>query len=229
VRVGVYVDGFNLYHRALKKSQAPGGGTYKWLDLQRLATLMLNDPRAQIVSIRYFTARVLKLPRDQDAPARQGQYLRALRTLPNLNIHYGLFKRREDWMQLVNTVPSLQPITNTFRIYASGDQCAFVHKFSEKGSDVNLASYLLLDAFQGVYETAAVITNDSDLVEPIRIVRDVLKKPILVFDPSERRSSAELKNVATFYKPIRGGVIAASQFPNPLTDARGQFTKPPSW
>ena len=42
----------------------------------------------------------------------------------------------------------------------------------EKGSDVNLASYLLLDAFDRDYEVALVISNDSDLTHPIELVRE---------------------------------------------------------
>jgi hypothetical protein len=32
-----------------------------------------------------------------------------------------------------------------------------------------------------------------------------------------------------FYKQIRRGVLEASQFSNPLTDAQGTFHKPPTW
>jgi hypothetical protein len=49
-----------------------------------------------------------------------------------------------------------------------------VLKVEEKGSDVNLASHLLLDAFQGSFDVAAVLSNDSDLIEPMRIVSQVL-------------------------------------------------------
>jgi len=35
MRTSVYIDGFNLYYRAIK------GTAFKWLDLKRLATLLL--------------------------------------------------------------------------------------------------------------------------------------------------------------------------------------------
>lgn len=44
----------------------------------------------------------------------------------------------------------------------------------EKSSDVNLATHLLHDAYCNDYELAIVISNDSDLVEPIRIVRHAI-------------------------------------------------------
>lgn len=104
-----------------------------------------------------------------------------------------------------------------------------VIKLEEKGSDVNLGAYLLLDGFQNQYEAAAVITNDSDLCEPIKIVRDVIGKPVLVLDPCGTTSQAELRKVSSFYKPVRLGAIAASLFPDELTDAKGSFRKPTTW
>lgn len=61
-----------------------------------------------------------------------------------------------------------------------------VVKTEEKGSDVNLATHLLVDGFQGHYETAVVISNDSDLNLPITMVKNVLKKRIGVICPTEK-------------------------------------------
>jgi hypothetical protein len=78
------VDGFNLYYNALKDTP------YKWLDLTKLSRLLL--PQHDVHSIRYFTARVTAMAHDVDQPRRRETYLRALRTLPNLTIHFGSFK-----------------------------------------------------------------------------------------------------------------------------------------
>jgi hypothetical protein len=45
---------------------------------------------------------------------------------------------------------------------------ARVIKTEEKGSDVNLATHLLHDAHMGRFDVAGVISNDSDLLEPIK-------------------------------------------------------------
>ena len=216
MRVSVYVDGFNLYHRALKTPRAEDGSTFKWLDLQKLAEHLLDNATYSVTNIRYFTARVKALPRDPHAPLRQNMYLRAISTLPNVTLHFGFFQKKTKKMQLVHPL-------------ADGTELVRVHSFEEKGSDVNLASYLLLDAFEDRFDEAAVITNDSDLTEPIRIVRDVLHKPVLVLDPCGTTSSMELRKVSTFYKPIRLGAISVSQFPHQLSDGKGAFHKPASW
>jgi hypothetical protein len=213
----VYVDGFNLYYRALKRPRAPDGTTYKWLDLAALAQQLLRPPKYTINRIRYFTAEVRGHIGDPQAPLHQQMYLRALRTIPNLSIHLGHFMVKKTKMPLVHPLPD-------------GTDRVLVTKTEEKGSDVNVAAHLLLDAFRGDFEAAAVVTNDSDLAEPIRIVRDELKLPISVLDPcGDSRTSRELTRVSTFYKPIRLGPISVSLFPEEMTDAVGTFRKPLGW
>jgi hypothetical protein len=96
-RTYVYVDGFNLYYRALR------GTRYKWLDLQALVAALL-DPDDEIQLIRYFTAPVSgKL--DPDQPIRQQRYLQALKTLPNVTIHLGNFLTKPKILPLVKPVP----------------------------------------------------------------------------------------------------------------------------
>jgi len=62
----------------------------------------------------------------------------------------------------------------------------------EKGSDVNLACHLVNDAWAGRFDAAVVISNDTDLVEPIRIVTQELKKNVLIFKYIEIRSIAAI-------------------------------------
>ena len=87
MQTNVYIDGFNLYYGALRDNPP-----LKWLDVSAMCRRLL--PNDQMNRIRYFTARVGALPHDQQAPARQDVYLRALTTIPNLTIHYGWFARR---------------------------------------------------------------------------------------------------------------------------------------
>ena len=105
---------------------------------------------------------------------------------------------------------------------------ARVVKTEEKGSDVNLATHLLHDAHMGRFDVAVVVSNDSDLLEPIKIVRQVLKKKVGILNPHPKASRALLPQI-DFIKQIRPGVLKASQFAPTLTDAVGTFTKPASW
>lgn len=203
----VYVDAFNLYFGCVK------GTPYKWLDMARLCALML--PKHQIERIKYFTARISSRANDPEAPRRQETYLRALRTIPNLEIFYGHFLTHPVLMRLANPQPN---------------QKAFVWiiKTEEKGSDVNLATHLLSDAYNRRFECAVIVSGDSDLLAPVQVVMNELKLPVGVLNP-QKRPCRVLQRQATFYKHIRAGVLAESQFPPTLTDANGPFSKPPSW
>ena len=103
-----------------------------------------------------------------------------------------------------------------------------VVKTEEKGSDVNLATHLLYDACRGNFECAAVVSKDSDLLEPIRIVRHELGLTVGLLNPGKKKSLALLPHV-DFIKEIRRGVLNASQFPDVLQDVKGKFKKPPTW
>jgi len=170
-------------------------------------------PTDTIQSIKYFTANVSARPDDPQLPVRQQIYFRALKTIPNLTLIYGHF--------LTHSVPMiLTGITPIKRVW--------VDKTEEKGSDVNLAAHLLHDGFKGLYEVAVLITNDSDLAEPVRMVKQVLGLPIGILNPHSRHSGT-LQQYATFVKRIRQKHIAACQFTDKLTDGKGEFHKPSIW
>jgi uncharacterized LabA/DUF88 family protein len=203
-RVNVYVDGFNLYYGIR-------GTPYKWLDIGLLCRTML--PNDQIQTIKYFTARVNARPHDPQQPMRQQIYFRALKTVPSLRIILGHFLTHSAKMTLTGVTPPKK---------------VWVDRTEEKGSDVNLASHLLVDGFKQLYEVAVLITNDSDLAEPVRLVRDELRLPVGILNPHEFHSK-QLKSLATFIKRIRQSDLATSQFPPILTDEVGTFSKPQSW
>ena len=116
-------------------------------------------------------------------------------------------------------------------MYLSGvtpPQKVWVDKTEEKGSDVNLASHLLRDAFLKQFEVAVLISNDSDLAERVRIVAEELKFPVGIINPHQYHSK-ELQRYARFVKRIRQGHLLASQFPATIQDAKGSFSKPVGW
>ena len=207
MRTHVYVDGFNLYYGALR------GTAFKWLDIAETCRLLL--PAHDIRRIVYCTARVNARPADPDQPLRQQRYLRALLTIPSIHIVFGHFHTTRVTMPLAGCMPGAQ-------------QSARVIKTEEKGSDVNLATHLLWDGFRDQYEAAVLVTNDSDLLEPVRIVRHELARTVGILNP-HRNPSRMLLRHATFVKSIRKGVLSASQFPAVLHDEHGRFTKPASW
>ncbi len=169
----------------------------------------------QVQRIRYFTAKV-NAQADPHQPVRQSAYLRALQTVPGLTVHLGHFLTSTVRMPLANPVPG-------------GSRTVEVIKTEEKGSDVNLATYLLADAFRADAETFVVVSNDSDLMEPIRLVSQELGYRVGIVNPHPNVSRALQQTRPSFTKQIRRGVLTASQFPEKLSDAHGAITKPATW
>lgn len=204
----VYIDGFNLYFGALK------GTPYKWLDLSALCRVLL--PQDDVHRIRFFTAHVSARPNDPQQPIRQQTYLRAIQTLPEVSVHFGHYLVSYPRMPLRHPPPA-------------GPRTVEVVKTEEKGSDVNLATYLLLDAFRRDCDTAVVITNDSDLREPIDVAQAELGLRVGVVNPQKAaHRSRALMNV-TFFKQLRPSAVRRSQLPPVLHDAQGPIHKPNSW
>lgn len=175
MRTAIYVDGLNLYY-AIKKSN------YRWLNPVELARLVL-PPEYRMERLRYFTAPV-KPDFDPDAPKRQEVYIKALKTLPEVKVHFGKFRTNTKLGPLRNLpvadrqitaqnpvvlpegdclvtgkqaliLPVRQKLTDHSgsRSGSLGDSVpngvvAEIQTMVEKGSDVNLASYLLTDAWK---------------------------------------------------------------------------------
>ena len=207
-RVNVYIDGFNFYYGVVRNTP------YRWLDFRKLSEGLVRAGNV-VNRIRYFTARV----KDPAGSARQNTYLRALATIPGLSIHEGRFL----------THPVTLPRTD-------GKRMCEVDRTEEKGSDVNLASYLLFDAFDEDFDTALVMSNDSDLVFPVNEVRQRLNVTVGVASPvyhRDRHPSQELVSATDFNVHItrkRRKLLRTSQFPNPVIDADGRaIRKPAEW
>jgi hypothetical protein len=105
-----------------------------------------------------------------------------------------------------------------------------VKRAEEKGSDVNLATHLLLDAFNNQADTYVVISNDSDLYEPIRILKQDLNKDIRLIIPTENPSAALIGTGAKVVGKLRPNVLAAAQLNNSVVCATGRLIhKPDGW
>jgi uncharacterized LabA/DUF88 family protein len=180
-------------------------------------------PTHTINRIRYFTAHVIGFPSNPDAPTRQNTYLRALKTLPTVEVH------DDGWFA---THPAFYPRYPLVYPTPGGSPALVqVQRNEEKRTDVDLATWLLLDCFDDDAEEFVVISNDSDLVLPIQTVRDRFHKVIGVINPHPPKGmSGHLIKAASWHvRTINKSVLRRCQFPQTLIDANGTFTKPPTW
>lgn len=200
----VYIDGFNLYYGALR------GSPHKWLDIERYFRLLLSGQDIQ--KIRYFTARVAgPSAHDQDA------YLRALATLPLVDVIFGQFKRKQ--IECLHSGCSM-PRPRWFSSY------------EEKRTDVNIALWMLHDAHTDACDRLILVTGDSDLVPAITMVKDHCPNKIVsVYIPSRsviRGAAVELRSAADKDKTLPLNILPAAQFPAEITAGAGVVIKKPA-
>ena len=208
----IYIDGFNLYYR-LKNTP------YRWLNLKKLSEIHLNLKQHNIVKIKYFTAPVKGIVDNPLNITRQHIYLRALKTLPSLQVIFGQFKKRQ--------VAGLKCHYENGE-YKEGKELAVISKWEEKESDVNIAVHIVSDAFKDEFDCAVLVSNDTDLKTPLKYVKENFKKHIGIISP-RRNIHIELKEVSHFQKRISNNVLKQCQFPEKMKDDKGEFFCPPKW
>ena len=204
-RVIFYVDGFNLYYGMRSKSWK----RYYWLDIARLAERLLR-PYQSLVFARYFTARIHPDGlRNADRKERQDAYLEALSVSPNTHIHYGRFLKKER---------SCNKCGESWTTY------------EEKMTDVNISVELLDDARFDRFDTAIIVSADSDLVGPVKNVRarHPEKRVVIAFPPD--RNSVDLRKAANASFNIGRDALRDSQLPDIVANPNGyQLSRPDSW
>ena len=208
MHANVYVDAFNLYYRTLK------GTPHRWLDLRALSLRLLGSAFT-LHRIRYFTALIRSGKVDPQKRLRQQIYLRALQTIPELEVHLGHYASNTVRMPLASSQPGKRSLVKVIRT-------------EEKGSDANLAAYLTRDAAKRDGHAAFVITGDSDFAGAIQMVRRDFSFPVHIVDPKEM-ASRHLEDAATSYQLLDRALLPQCQFPGTLSDAQGTITRPQSW
>lgn len=244
MRVGVYVDGFNLYfggRSQFRTQRAPG---WRWLDIRALAEALLGErknwPGAKISRIVYCTARVDKADNgsahiDQDVYLRAlaatrsvdhieyGHYTNRVKTLPlALKGHNGRpVLARPGWPVMVNDDVGHRMQNATFMVSVACRE--------EKGSDVNVATHLLSDVLLNEVDAAVVISNDSDLQLPISWAR--VRVPVGVVNPSVNPMAGALRGDAQtgagchFWRQLAAVDFTNHQLPDPA----GKYRSPSGW
>jgi hypothetical protein len=248
--IGIYVDGFNLYYGARARC---GRGTagWRWLDIRRLVRDVI-DARAEpgwagstIAKVIYCTATIDSVT-NPAGYADQQTYLKALRASSSVDrIEYGNFVARVKVAPLATRDPiTKRPVLVKpawpVMVQDGGNpvpQAVFMVSYAyreEKGSDVNVASHLLLDVLGAHIDGAVVISNDSDLSLPVREAR--MRVPVGIMNPSPNYTAGKLEASAAvgagghWSTQLGAADFTGHQFPDPVTSLKGYvYSKPPGW
>lgn len=199
-RVIAYIDGFNLYY-GLKTSNWK---KYYWLNCYSLVEKFLKKNH-ELVKVKYFTAMITH---PKDKKERHKIYIQALVTIPNVEIIKGKYK--------YDTHPC-----------KCGQE---VKVIKEKMTDTNIAVNMLRDAYQDNYDTALLVSGDSDLTPIVKAVKDISKNKqvFVVFPPN--RTSFDLKENADSSANMWESSLKKSLLPNIIKKEDGySLQKPRTW
>lgn len=203
-RVITYVDGFNLYFGLRSK----GWRRYYWLDLCGLSRSFLRGEQT-FERCHYFTARINSDNRGAQDARRQSTYLDALATYQELTTHFGHY------------LPKQQTCRSCGATWT---------KYEEKMTDVNIAAQLLTDAYEDRFDTAILVSGDSDLTTPIKLVRQRFpqKRVVVAFPPARR--SDQLKRAANASFVIGPNKLRKSLLPDTIATPSGYvLRRPDEW
>lgn len=209
MRVRVYIDGYNLYYggRGLCGRSTPG---WRWLDLKALASdLITTHSRWQgpiIETVTYCTERVSGAS-NPVGQREQDVYLRALeRSGSATRISYGNYVARVATAPLATAGRNGKPVIShsqwPLMVQDGAEQdvpdarfMASVARREEEGSDVNVASHLLIGLLTERVDAAVVISNGSDLAYPVTYVRG--RVPIGLVNPTKGYRAGKLAGAHT--------------------------------
>lgn len=198
-RVIAYVDGFNLYFGLKDKEWR----RFYWLNIQLLVRNLLKSNQ-QLITTKYFTARIIGSP---DKEKRQSTFLEALGTLPDFQIFYGKYQLNPRKCQ----------------------NCGFEDVVpNEKMTDVQIAVEMLSDIIQDKFDTALLVSADSDLAPVLRSIKHMFPNKRVVVGLPPARYSVELINAAHAYLHISRIKLANSVFPDEIKKADGFILRRPS-
>jgi hypothetical protein len=228
----VYIDGFNLFYGRLHHTDAvinEDRRKLRWLDLEKLISLHL-PAGYEITTINFYTADIMASYIGDKGPILQQEYYKALGTSNKVRIIKGKFIRNPIKLPLdpIETYVGEDNKTKIRKVQVS--------KTEEKQSDVNFAAHLVRDSFapreaRNYYDLAVIVTNDSDLLEPIVIAKQMRKK-ILILCPHTHFCDTFRKHFKiTELRRVQESHVKASQFPDKIIDAAGDVKaqRPLKW
>lgn len=244
MRVGVYVDGYNLYYGA-RGLCGRGTAGWRWLDVRAVANTIIALQKswagAVVDRLVYCTARV-DARINASAHSDQDVYLKALVGSGSVDwIEYGNYVARAKTALLAesdpqtarpNVVTARWPVMVRDRSGASVPDASFMVKYlhmEEKGSDVNVAAHLLLDVLTGTIDAAMVISNDSDLAFPIAEARK--RVPVATVNPQRGVTAGALRGAKTdgvgghWWWKVTPQTYRSCQLPDPC----GPQRRPTGW
>lgn len=168
MRVQIFIDGGNFHHLALKPLGIQGGE----FDFDGFATFLADGRTVSEMGKRYYVGTVREKEGDERskrAMAKQTQLFNILKKTA-WQIKTSKLRERTERIVIDARVADFQ------KIKGKGISEITYQTFREKGIDVKIATDLVAAALDDKYDTAILVSSDTDLVPMVDWIRFRLKK-----------------------------------------------------
>jgi hypothetical protein len=166
------------------------------LDLSAMVSRLLERDE-RLAMVKYFTSRISGPP---DKVQRQTEYIEALQARPGIELRFGNYLSHD---RACTSCGAVRP------------------EHREKQTDVNIAVEMLVDAHRDRFDSAVIVSADSDLVPAVVALKQLYPtKRVLAFFPPGR-GSERLDQEVHGKRRIRQWVIQACQLPDEVIGLDG--------
>jgi len=162
-KVSILIDGSNFYHLVLKKL----GLEEAQFDFESFTVFLANGRIISDMGKRFYTGTV----REKKGDARTKEAMAKQTTLFTALKHSNWEIRTSKLQTRIEKIPIDNRVVGYENLLKLGVKQIEFSRLREKGIDVKLATDLIAGAIDNQYDTAIVISSDSDLMPAIDWVR----------------------------------------------------------
>ncbi len=169
-RIQVYIDGGNFYHLVLKKLNIDS------LDFSfdKFIEFLVGERSLELLGKRYYVGTLREIEGDTYSKKAMSEQTRLFAKLEKGHWH----KKTSKLRTRIEKVVIDQRTLNYKELQRKGVKEVQFTRMREKGIDVKLAVDLMIGAMDDRYDTAIIISSDTDLSPAIDLVRNRFNKKI---------------------------------------------------
>ncbi len=170
MRVQIYIDGSNFYYLGLKPLGITGGE----FDFDTFAQSLAGNRIVPETGKRYYTGTVSEVAGDPTSKLKMGSQVRLFNMLKSTGwrITTNKLRKRDETLVIDSRVQNFE------KLRKAGFNKIHYTRMREKGIDVAITTDLLAGAADDHYDTAILVSSDTDFIPAIDWVRNRFKKRV---------------------------------------------------
>ena len=143
----------------------------------------------------------------------------------DISVNPKIYWKQQKFFDMLRKIPKIEVILCKQRKVKRDGK----FEYEVKGDDTHLVSDLVGEAYENLYDTAIIISGDSDLIPAVQAVKETFPaKTVGVVIPIGRRAEA-LKQATHFHMKMKLKHLETCQLPARIELDGKVITRPKSW